>query len=440
MKSLLPKSNILVLVLLLVLSNLEAQDNPVVDSLLKVISLTNDNVVKADALCSIANEYKYSNPKIASTYANKAQQLSQKAKYLHGEIMAMNILAVLDQNKGNYLDALTKLKDALEIANKENDTKAIAHCFLSIGDVYSTLKSYDKAISNYEKSAALSEQAKDDQSTIAALGRIGNRNMDKGNEGNDTSYIVKAIAIYEHARQIAVQIKDDQKIIDAYINLADAYIIFGKKTGNRNYYFWSIDHSLRSLKLARESKVSHASEAISLLNMGEAYENLGLASKAIHYYELALEMYKARDDKYWIMNIHKLLAKSYLSLDNYPEAVEHLETGIGLAKKDNLKVYLRDYYSLLTSVYFQKNDFKNAFAAQQAFINYKDSIINENTSISIARLQTELELDKKDLEIELLNKSSDIQNEKIKTQTTQRNFLIAGFVLALILLVIFYYR
>src|SRR6218665_276983 len=234
MKQLLPVQKVFFLFSLLVFSTVKAQHNPAIDSLLHISLTTTDTVAKVDALCALSGEYKYFNSKKSSAYAEQALSLSQQINYRHGEVMAMNLLAVLHQNNGNYSEALTRLKDALQIAEAEKDLKAISQCFLNIGDVYSTLKSYDKAISNYEKSAALAEQTNNDQDLIIALSRIGNRNMDKGNDGNDTTYIVKAIAIYNKTKTIAEQTKNNPRLINAYINLADAYIIFGRKTKNRN--------------------------------------------------------------------------------------------------------------------------------------------------------------------------------------------------------------
>lgn len=439
MKNLIKNSLLLFLLFLLVSTSGKAQRNPVVDSLLNIVSSVSDTTKKVEALYKIAVELKDVDYKNATTYANKSIALAKKANYTHGLINSLIILAQLDHSKGNYAEALIKLKEALEFSKKEKDNTAIAQCFLSIGDVYSTLKSYDKAISNYEKCEDLSRQEKNDETTIVALGRIGNRYMDIGNETNDTNHIVKAIAIYEKGRKLSEHINDTKKIINAYVNLADAFIILGKKTKNKNYFFWSIDYSLRSMKLSRKFNYPK-SESIGLLNIGEAYENLGKTSKAIHYYEISLVKYEALKDKNWMMNIHKSLANAYLTLNNYPKSIEHVESGIKLAKEEDLKVYLRDYYAILMKIYSKQNDFKKAFETQQLYTAYKDSIINENTSLSIARLQTELELDKKDLEIELLNRNAEVQNEKIRAQAIQRNYLIAGIVVIFILLLFIYYR
>ncbi|MCW3083526.1 MAG: multi-sensor signal transduction histidine kinase [Bacteroidetes bacterium] len=424
---------------LLICSTGKAQEGIAVDSLQVVVATTGNDSLRVEALCKLAEECKYADPKKAFGYANRSMELSDKIHYQHGRIQSLNILALLENSKGNYLKALTGLKDALLIAEHTNNTKDIALCFLSIGDVYSTLRNVDKSIDNYEKAAALFEQINDDDGRIGTWNRIGNRNMDKGNVLNDTAYYLKAIAIYQKAKALSETKGNKLRIINSYINLADAYIILGKKTSNKNYLFWSIDHSLHSLKLSREVKLPK-SQGVSFINLGEAYENLKQDSKAIHYYELASAIYHQLEDHSWIMNIDQLLAKTYLALGNYSKATDYINEGISLAKEENLKVYLRDFYGLLSSNYLSQKDYAKAYDAQLLFNNYKDSIAAENTSLNMARLQTELELDKKDMEINFLNKNSDVQNEKIRVQTIQQNFLIAGILISLILLVIIYSR
>ncbi len=426
-------------VFFLIHSNGKAQEGIAVDSLQGIVATTGNDSLRVDALCKLAEECKYADPKKAFGYANRSMELSEKIHYEHGRVQSLNILALLENNKGNYIKALTQLKNALQIAEQTHNTKDIAMCFLSIGDVYSTLRNVDKSIGNYEKAEALFRQINDDDGRIGALNRIGNRNMDKGNELNDTAYYLKAIAIYQKAKTLSETMGNKLRIINSYINLADAYIILGKKTNNRNYLFWSIDHSLHSLKLSREIKLPK-SQGVSFINLGEAYENLKQSSKAIHYYDLASAIYHQLNDHSWIMNTDQSLAKIYLALNNYTKAIEYINEGVSLAKAENLKIYLRDFYGLLSDSYLAKKDYAKAYETQLLFNNYKDSIASENTSFNMARLQTELELDKKDLEIDFLNKNSEVQNEKIRVQIIQRNFLIGGIILSLILLVIIYSR
>jgi len=431
--------HILFVLILLPYSKTLGQNVAYITSLEKQIEETKENEKKADLYRELAFEFISIDSKKALKYAKQSIELSQKNNYSHGETEGLNVIAIIEKNAGNYVQSLSLLKTALNLSQKANDTSSMARCYLNIGDVYSTLKNYQKAISNYENALELNQNIKNHNSAIISLNRIANRNMDIGNYQNDTNYIYKAIELYEKAKLLSEQLNDSSKIINSHINLADAYNILGKKTNNKNHLFYSLDFSLRALKLSRFSKIKSL-EIISLINIGEAYESLKNISKAIHYYEIAEKECKLTGDHRWMLNIHTFLAKAYFALNNELISIDHINEGITIARKENLKEYLRDFYQLLSRYHLTNKNYNEAFEAQEKYILYKDSLINENTAINISRLQTELDIDKKDMEIKLLNKNAEIQSEKIRIQTIQRNYLLIAILGFIILLAIVYYR
>lgn len=430
------------LFILIILLNQISVGQSAIDSLKKIVQTGHDKIKVADALRELAKELSATDEKKAYEYGNRSIRLSKEINYSHGEIEALNTIAALDKNQGLYSQSLTKLKEALELGEKTNDEIGIGDCYLNIGDVYSTLKNYDKAISNYEKSYELNKKLKKYDTAINALNRIANRNMDKDNFSKssfDTTNIFKAIKIYENAKTLSIKSSDIQNVVLENVNLADAYNILGKKRNNKNYLYQSIDFSLRSLKLSRENNL-HSLEAISYLNIGEVYESMKSPSKAIHYFEIALDKYRSIDDKRWVLNTYNSLGRAYLSLNNYSKASEYSTLGISLAKELHLLVELKNLYEQLSKINFLQKNYQSAYEYHGLYSNYKDSIINEETALNISRLQTELDLERKDKEIELLTKNTEIQNQKIGTQNVERNFLILAFLGILILLIIIYNR
>jgi len=432
-------SHIVIAILLVYSFALKAQNKAYIQTIEKRIEQSTNENEKADLYRELSFEYLNFDSRKALQYAKQSLAISQKVAYSHGETEGLNVIAIIEKNSGNYVQSLNLLRTALKLSEKSNDTSSLARSYLNIGDVYSVLKDYKKAIDNYEKALELNQIIQNQSSSIISLNRIANRNMDIGNYNNDTTFIYKAIYLYEKAKSLSEKLIDSVKIINSHINLSDAYNILGNKTNNKNHLFYSLDFSLRALKLSRETK-NKSSEIISLINIGEAYESLKNTSKAIHYYEMAEEICKAVGDQRWRINIHKFLANSYYSLNNYRISMNHINDGIVLAKQEGLKEYLRDFYQLLSQYHLKQKNYNEAFDAQQKYISYKDSLINENTAINISRLQTELDIDKKDLEIKLLNKNAEIQNEKIRIQTIQRNYLLMAILGFIILLSIVYYR
>lgn len=428
-----------ILVILLSFSIGRAQINPTIDSISKIIRQTSDEKTKVDLFCKLAKEYINVDIKKANEYTNRAIALSSRINYTHGQLEGANLLSMLDIGQGRYSAALLKLKDALDLAEKTHDDNAIAKCFLSIGDIYTLLKNNGNAIENYEKAYDLFSKNGDQDKCITSLNRIGNRTMDIGNVLSDTSYFFKAIKIYSKAFVIANTIHDNIKIINSYVNLADAYNILGVKTQNNSYFFHSLDYSLHGLSLARESNNINY-EGLNFINIGDSYDKLKLYSKAIHFYEAALQKYEQIGDKGWMQNTYSYLSKSYYSLKNYDRAIYYTKKSIDISKEQKLFFYLRDNYALLSEIYSAKKDFEKALEYYKLSAQYKDSLINENSAIKIASLQTEFEFTKKNQEIQLLKKNTEIQEHNIQVKTIQGNLLIAGILIVFILLIIIYYR
>ncbi|MGZ4049080.1 MAG: tetratricopeptide repeat protein, partial [Bacteroidia bacterium] len=418
-------------------ANSESQS--AIDSLKRFVQTSNDKIKVADALRELTNDLTNTDERKAYEYGNRSIQLSKEINYTHGEIEALNSVAAVDKNQGSYSEALTKLKEALDLAEKTNDESALANSYLNIGDVYSTLKNYNNAIDNYEKSFDLYKKTNQYNDAITALNRIANRYMDKGNFSNDTSFIFRAIKLYENAKSLSITTDNTVKVVNAHVNLADAYNILGKKTNNKNYYYQSIDFSLRSLKLARENKL-YSLEGISYLNIGEVYESLKNENKAITYYELALDKYKSVNDKRWILNTYNSMANAYLSMNNYDKSIEYIHLGISLANELHLITYLKDFYELLARINSLQGNYKNAYEYHILYSNYRDSIINEHIALNLSRLQTELDMERKNKEIQLLTKNTELQDQKISAQNIQRNFLIFAFLGITALLIIIYNR
>lgn len=413
--------------------------NSSVDSLLNIVSSSPESQGTADAMSLISFNYLNYDTKKAEEYAKRAAALSDKLNYSHGKITAITALASLDNSRGKYADALIKLKDAMQLAEQTGDDPAMAKCYYYIADVYATLKNNEKAISNSEKALELFMKAGDTQNSISTLNRIANRNMDIGNANNDTSYFLKAIGIYVKAFNMANTIHDDKRIINSYVNLADAYNLLGRVTGNKNFFFHSLDNSLHGLKLAREKKLL-SYEALNNINIGETYGMLGQPFKAIHFYEEALHRYEKLGDKNWLQNTYTYIAKAHFQMKNYDQAISNVLKSNEFSKEQGHASYLRDNYKLLSDIYAAKKDFEKSLEYHKLYTDYKDSLINENSAINIARLQTELEFERKNQEIELLTKSTELQDQKIRNQAIQRNLLVFAIVIIFIFLLVMYYR
>lgn len=416
-----------------------AQIQKLIDSLQLRVDTAGTLERKAAAMNLLAFKLvDYDNTK-ALQFANEAYALSDSIGFDKGRINSLNTLAALSKEEGNYSGALLKLKKALEISENNNDSVSIARSLYTIGDVFKSLESHDRAVLYFKQAFQYYEGMHDVPFSILALNKIAHTTLDKAMLLNDSISYQKALQYYNKALKLSLMIEDKHRQAVAYINLANAYNKLGQKSGNKDYLFHSLDFSMRGLKLSKEGK-DRVREAMNLANMGEVYETLEQFPKALTFYKSALVIFEKADATYWITYENSAIGKIYLQMKDYPQALKHTLISLNLAKKNNLKAFISESYQQLSAIYAAQKDYEKAFASQRLWNTYKDSISSDAATLSVLRLQTELESEKKDKEIELLNKNKEIQNEKIYNQTIFRNSLIVAVVFLLVLLSLVYNR
>lgn len=425
----------LFIVFLIISGPLKSQTNPVIDSLSFLLQKTSSDSTKAQLLSKLAHAYINVDSKKAREIATEAVVFANQTKNYKSQIDAINELANLDRNAGDFLKALAKVKNALIVAQNIKDTLAIGKCYMGIGDIYFSLESYEKSVLQYQKAYELYQKAGNIELSIMALNRVGNRHMDMGRTRNDSSLCIKAISYYEEAKAIAEKSPFTKQYINTIVSLADAFNILGHVAKNKHHLYTSFKYSLQSLKLAQQNYMKEY-QGISYLNLGEVCLNLNKEIKAINYFELAEKIYSDVGNKGWLLNTYAFLGKAYFTIHLYDKAIYYIEKTVEIAQEQKLSVYLRDNYLLLSDIYKKKNDYQTAYNFYKLYNNQKDTVINDNTMLHISRLQAELDLERKDREIEVLTKNTEIQNQQIKSQLYQRNVLAAGIAVLCFIIIV----
>lgn len=416
-----------------------AGNGSTIDSLLRYYSTLQNGNQQVEVLNQLGVYWMESSPAEADSVLRLA--LSKSIKYRYGNgILHSNInLGKCLHLRGKYNESLSVIKTALEQAEKANDPASIATIYITLGDLYTSLRQFSKSFDQYNKALELFYKTGNNNGIFTCMNRIGNRYMDLYTFQKDSSGFTLAEKKYQEALQFAEKKNMLNNAVVAYISLADAYNIYGKTSGQKDLLFKSLDCSMKALRISRNQHFAKH-EAICYLNMGEVYTSLGITEKALPFYQQALEKYQALNDKRWVLNTEKYLATAYLQLNDFEKAETHINNGLRIAHAINLHPYLHDLYELLARIEEKNGHSDNALRYFRLASDFKDSVLNENMTKEMSRLQTELDIEKKDNEIELLTKNTEIQQERIANQTIQRNYLIAAFLGILALLAFIYYR
>jgi tetratricopeptide (TPR) repeat protein len=329
---------------------------------------------KVDYACKISYIYLRIEPEEAKKYAEKLLQISKSEKSNKGEILGCFYL-------GQYYISITDYAQVHELAYKINDlgkkdnTSLAAACSASLNLVsFTRMKKIPEAKSYYETYKYFKEDKNFPPLVNILLLKSVALYLSAINE-HDASY-----ALYEKAYAIAKENEDNTEMSILKNNLGNRYL--------------NMNMPKKAIPLLRES-YNLASSIKSFKNMAYAIGSLG---------------------------------EAHMQLKQYDSALFYMHQSLSISNKLKINDLRMSYYEYLSNVYFEQNDYKNAYLYNRAYVQLKDSISNETTNLKISRIENRLALEKKDLQLSL------IKSEKSEHQR-QRNIMIVVALIAALLFV-----
>ena len=304
--------------------------------------------------------------------------LSSKIDNKVKEATALNNIGLVFDDKADYTKALEYYLKALTIVEKENQQRLIANITNNVAIIYQNQGKYDLALDYHYKSLKIKEKIKNSRGIGSSLHNIGLVYKLKGDYDKSLEYYFKALA-------------------------------------------------------ARKANNDDSGTAQTLNNIGSVYESKKQYEKSTPYFEQSLKIQEKLKGQYQLAVTLLSLGSNYINLKSFEKGHAYIDRALGISKEIGAKELLRFGYEVLSYSYSQTKNFEKAFEYQKLFIQVKDSILNAETSKQINELQTKYESEKKQKEIELLNKDKELQKTEIKRQTTQKYALIAGIVFMIFL-------
>jgi len=308
----------------------------------------------------------------------QALKIYQSIRYpaLHG---TYDLMGIISADLGDYEQALNYGLLAVKTAEQVKDTSLqIATIYNRVGITYSQLKKYEQAY-EYWKKGLLIAQKYNDTATIVIL------------TANLARALIELNKPYE-SLTILQKLTERYKIKDDYLQmLVTSRLLTTYK--ELKQYKTAQQYCDQLLKISQRFSQNHPDQSL-------VYEEVIPFYLATQQYELARK-YLAINETYCIAvqwplgrsRNHLWWFKLDSTLGNYPSAISHY----------------------------------------QRFKTIGDSLLNEMTSKQIGQLQVQYQSDKKDQDIKLLENQSKLQQEKLVQANQTRNW-ISGVVLLLLII------
>lgn len=376
------------LVLWICLSMPAEAQKPLTDSLKKVLAGSAEDTLRVNTLNSLAWQTANTDPDEALNYSFSALQLAEKLQWTKGLGNSYHQLGWFFYLKTDYSNAL------------EYDFKA-----LPIWD------QMEKELSGYPLLRLFSSKS----ATLCNIGIVYDEQED----------FTKALDFYYRALEYGE--KSGNKIYPAAI-LGNIGIILMKKKEYAN----ALDHYNRGLKLKEELK-DKKGIGLFLGNIGIVYMKQGDHEKALSCFFRSLELKKETGNKSGTAITLGNIGELYLTEKKPDLARKFLTQALSLASETGDLAGCKEWSHHLYQLDSMEGDHAHALLNYKLYINYQDSIANEENTRAQTRTEMQYEFDKKD-------RQTRADQEKKDTVTRIVIWSISGGLALTLLLVVFISR
>jgi tetratricopeptide (TPR) repeat protein len=395
------------------------------DSLLSIIQNKPNDTNKVNLFNELSYQsYREGDFEAEMLYGKKALELAQQLKWKKGIADSYKNIGGAYEDLGDYNSAHEHYLYALKIYQELKNQNGISAIYNNIGEVCRYLGNYPEALKNYFAALAIKEEIEDKAGLSIVYNNMGIVYERQGNHDEALKNHMKSL-------EIEIELGDQLLIASSYNNIGLVY----EQLAN---YDAALDYHFKALHI-RESNANKFGMAHSYNNIGIIYYEQGNYEESIKYCMAALQISEEIGDRTGIVSAYNNLGRIYIATGKAKSAIPWLAKALVIAKELGHKELMKSSYSGLFMADSTTGNYQSALYNYQQFITVRDSLINEeNTKLSV-QLEMQFAFDKKDaLAKAEQDKKDALAAEKIQKQELQRNVLLSGLMIMLLLLGIIY--
>jgi len=336
--------------------------------------------------------------------------------------------------QGNYDLAIKYYKYSMNFAIATRDSVQLSNVYSNIGIIYHRQGVYEKAMEFYIKQMKLLENTNDPKGLSACYINLGNLYKDQKNYN-------EALRYYHLALPIKEKLDDQQGIANVIANIGSVYY-------KKNDYIKAITHFFKASSIY-ESLNDKQGQSTCYANLGAIYSQLKNHEKALEYYLRADKIDHEIGDK--IGNLYNIggIATAYIILSDSTQnqglkkqyaskALEYAKKLEILSTQSKVNTERLEAYIYIYRANKRLGNYKTATDYAQKAMELGDSLVSEHSSQILAEMQTKYETEKKQLQIEKLNKENELKQTKLEKSEIQqkRQKIIIYFILAIFFTVV----
>jgi len=356
-----------------------AQSNRI-DTLIKNITKAKHDTDRVKLYYSVSRLYWNRNADSALLMAQRSFDLAKKIHYEKGIALAYLAKGVALGYKGRWPESLDCHLQCLRISEKLGMEGLTENEYNNIAGVYTSMEDYPKAL-YYNRQAyqiVLKQNDPMHESAFSPLVNIGEIFKKKGQPDSAIAYNLKALVI-------AKRVKNPVYIAAASYNIAENYIT------------------------KRDYRVAE----------GYLYQALAIAQKA--------------GDDEDVAYCHSGLALTSYHTGKYSSSMLYAQKALEESRKSGIVELIQTAYNVLYLTYQKMGNYKQALYFRNLEVALNDSLKTIHKENVIRNMQSAYDLEKKNQQIDLLNKDKVISQKELEKGRLKRKILTGSAVLLLVI-------
>jgi len=328
-------------------------------------------------------------------------------------------LWVLIRLSGCYLDydykrGLSYALEAEELAQRTGNKTLLSQSQQFAASCYNGLGDYAKGMEYAMKGLKTGEEANCSECLALAWSRIAATYTYVGDYERSNEYYQK---LYDAYKQLGYDQANSAQIVN---NIGENYRLMGK-------YPEALQHYKLELQMDTSLFIKEGAES----NIADVYVRTDSLALAFQYAFSALATAKKLDDTFIEAWVDGILSRAYLKMKMPDSASYYARRGLALSEKTGVVEFMRDNTLALANAYAFKKDFENAYHYHNLYINYQDSILNNETKNKTAVLEKNYEIEKKEGQIALLSQQKKAQQNSLVAVSTGLLLILISAILLL---------
>jgi len=405
---------LLVLLVLVQLSQGFAQTDQI-DSLNLILKNTIEDTIRVNTLIALSSNYYRTFPQEAIRYGLLAKELSEMINFKSGQAYALKSIGMGYYFQGDFIDALVSWQQSLNIFQSADDKLGVANMLNNLGAVHFNQGDDNKAIEYYLESLKVGEELDDTLRIATATVNIGAVYFNK-----KVTYDL-SLKYYLQSLPLSEALGDYDAIGTCTVNIGEIYLVRNQPDSALLFF----EKALNAYQQTKSGNIAYA-----LNSIGKVYAQKNEFGKAIEFQNKAIEIAQQNDSRLEISQAFLGLASTYKQQGNDNLAIYNFQKAKNIADEISAVYQIKDAYEGLADCYSKQNDYQNAFKYSSLYNAIKDTLYNAEMDKRIQALTLNFDINKKQVQINLLTKDKELQALDIRRQKTIRNAVgITGLLL-----------